>query len=139
MTNNIHIYIAEPLDKQPYELSVQETQDLTNGTCDSIIFQEMNYIDYEDISSLLSLIYVKLSYNGIFFLHFNHLESIIGDYNHNKISEKKLNDLIFSGRRNLVTETYAVSQITNTGFIIKKIIYDDYIVKMELVKNGVVE
>lgn len=137
MTNNIHIYIAEPQDKQPYELSVQETQELTNGTCDSIVFQELNYIDYEDISSLLSLVYSKLSYNGIFFLHFNHLESIIGDYNYNKITEKKLNDLIFNGRRNLITETYAISQITSAGFGIKTLVYDDYIVKIELVKTVV--
>lgn len=133
---NIHIYIAEPAEKTEYQLSVEEAQDLTNGICDSIVFQEMNYIDSEDISKMLRLLFDKLSYNGSCFIHFNHLESIVNDYNFNKIDEIKLNSTIFRGRRNLITETSMISEIINTGFLIKHLVYDEYLVKLELVKKN---
>jgi len=133
--SNIHIYIAEPSNKEEYQLSIQEAQELTNGTCESIIFQEINYIDFEDVSSLLSLLFDKTAYGGSCFIQFNHLESIINDYNFNKINEQKLNELIFKGRRNLLNETSMISIITNVGFYIKHLVYDEYLIKLEIVKS----
>jgi hypothetical protein len=133
--NNIHIYIAEPTNKEEYHISIEEAQELTNGTCDSIVFQETNYIDIEDISNLLNLLFNKTSYGGSCFIQFNHLESIINDYNFNKINENKLNSLIFKGRRNLLTETSMLSMITSTGFLIKHLVYDEYLIKLEIVKS----
>lgn len=133
--SNIHIYIAEPKNKEEYQLSIQEAQQLTNGTCESIVFQETNYVDLEDIPNLVALLYSKLSYNGSCFIQFSHLESIINDFNYNKIDEKKLNELLFRGRRNLLSEAFMISAITDSGFYIKNLIYDEYLLKLEIVKK----
>lgn len=134
--SNIHIYIKEPENKDPYHLSIEETQQLTNGSCDSIIFQEINYIDMEDIQKLFLLINEKLAYGGSCFCQFNHMESIISDYNFNKINEEKLNNQIFRGKRNLLSETTMVAIIKSTGFVVKNITYDEYLAKLEIVKTN---
>lgn len=132
---NIHLYLNEPKNKEEYHVSINATQEITNGTCDSIVFQELNHIDKEDISKVFEIIADKLSYNGSCFCQFSHLESIIDDYNFHKIDENKLNDIIFRGRRNLLSETTMLELISSNGLLVKKLTYDEYIVKLELVKK----
>lgn len=133
--NNIHIYINEPENKEDFQISINDAQQLTNGTCDSIVFQEINYVDVDDIAKVFSVLHDKLSYNGSCFCQFSHLESILDDYNFHKIDENKLNDIIFYGKRNLLTESTMLDIIVSNGFLVKNMIYDEYLVKLELVKK----
>lgn len=132
---NIHIYIQEPDNKEEYQISINDAQQLTNGTCDSIIFQEINYVDLEDITKVFAILNSKLSYNGSCFCQFSHLESILNDYNFHKINETQLNRIIFQGKRNLLSEASMIDIVTSSGLVIKNIVYDEYLVKLELVKK----
>jgi hypothetical protein len=133
--SNIHIYIREPENKTEYQLSIDEAQQLTNGTCDSIVFQELNYIDPEDINNMFNVLFDKLSYYGSCFIQWSHMESILNDYNFHKIDEKKLNELLFGGRRNLISESSMMNHVLDLGFLIKNLVYDEYLIKLEIVKN----
>lgn len=133
--SNIHIYINEPENKENYQISINDAQQLTNGTCESIVFQEINYVDTDDIAKVFSVLYEKLSYNGSCFCQFSHLESILEDYNFHKIDENKLNDIIFHGKRNLLPESAMLDIIVSNGFLVKNMVYDEYLVKLELVKK----
>lgn len=134
--SNVHFYLNEPEKKEDYHISINDAQHLTNGTCNSIIFQELNYVDPDEIPNVFALLYDKLSYNGSCFCQFSHLESIIEDFNFHKIDENKLNTIIFMGRRNLLSEISVLDIISAQGFKIKNLVYDEYLVKLELVKNN---
>ena len=136
MTNNIHVYINEPESLESYHINISDLHTITNGLCDSIIFQEMNYLHLEHIKPALDLLLQKLSYDGSCYIQFNNLEAIINDYNFNKIDEKKLNDILLNGRKNALTESTMLDFITASGFTVKSITYDMPLIKLELGKHG---
>lgn len=140
MHKSITVYVNRPKNQNPNSISISEKDKIVNGSCDNIMFSELESLPISDIYSSIDMLLEKTRIKtGKLFLSFIDFDQLINDIFYEKISIEEYNKIVYNNPKNvnLVTEKYILEYLRqNESYTINSTTYDGYVIRMEIQRNG---
>lgn len=137
MTKNIVVYYDKPSSITSSHIHLSDINSIPNGSCDTIMFTELNKLDISNYSDTIGVLLAKLKINkGLLLLQLIHLDRVASDIFYTKIDDVAINNILYNGARSACHENTIVQFILKCGGKISQFTFNDYNLKLEVIRNG---